>query len=302
LKKKLIIIFISLLLLSLRIVAQNTLDFRQFSFNPYLYNPAYAGLKNQTEFDLAYRIQWVGFEGAPTTSAFTIQHPISKAAIGLNLSTEKAGAMQRSYLLGSYAYGVKINSAHALRFGLSGGMQAYNLDLDGEDYSNDPTIMKEQNSVYASGSFGMVYSYHCIKMGFVLPTLFNDQAQGQGILHTHRFNQLLNQFYSLEGTFKFNKHTFEISPFFLYRVNRDLQNYWEAGAMLHLKQGVHTGLSFHQSRGVALFLGFDIRKKLSINYSFESPIAIKNTFRGTSHELQLRFSFTRNSKADKVGL
>ena len=45
---------------------QQTL-FTNITLHQYLYNPAYAGANKGTQFNLGYRNQWAGFEGAPVT-------------------------------------------------------------------------------------------------------------------------------------------------------------------------------------------------------------------------------------------
>ena len=49
--------------------------YRQFYANPYLFNPAYVGINNQTELNLSYRQQWIGFKDAPVITGLNLQFP-----------------------------------------------------------------------------------------------------------------------------------------------------------------------------------------------------------------------------------
>jgi type IX secretion system PorP/SprF family membrane protein len=289
------LILLLLLVLCFDLKAQNQLNIRQFSFNPYLFNPAYAGVSEGTEFTVGYRAQWVGFPDAPKTSVFTFLHPLSKGAIGFNLSAEKAGALQRSLASASYSYKLNLAPDHSVRFALSAGIQVRRLDLNDRDYSNDPAIRDAaRNSLVASSSFGMLYEFKKLKIGFALPTLFDDQAQGVGTLQTKRFSQFVNQFYSIEKTMRVSS-SIDLAPFFLYRFNRDFQNYWEGGAILHLKETTRIGFSYNRNFGMALFIGFTFFRQLSVNYSFEYPLTRVN-ISAPSHELQLRIALKKNEK------
>jgi type IX secretion system PorP/SprF family membrane protein len=54
-------------------------------FNGLLINPAYAGSRDALAINLTYRKQWVGFDGAPTTSLMSVHSPIKKRRIGMGL-------------------------------------------------------------------------------------------------------------------------------------------------------------------------------------------------------------------------
>lgn len=53
--------------------------YTQYVINPFIINPAIAGIDNYTDLKLAMRDQWVGLKGAPKTSYFSIHGPIGKS-------------------------------------------------------------------------------------------------------------------------------------------------------------------------------------------------------------------------------
>jgi type IX secretion system PorP/SprF family membrane protein len=281
------IFLFTFLLAPLLTTGQNTLDFRQFYFNPFLFNPAYAGNNGYTEFSMAHRQQWVDFEDSPVASGFSVQHPLKKrSALGFNFFSQKAVALRTSSAQFAFAYAVPVASNQSFRFALSGGMGINDLDLEGRDYSNDPLIMRAaQNRVFAQGSFGFLYNYEELIFGFVLPTLFNQQETGTGILKTHPLEQLVNQLYSVRYKVELNNKGTWMEPYFLYRINRDLQNYWELATLVHFKDRLHTGMSFQQHSGLAFFIGLTFRDHYRMGYNYEVPR--RKSAGSGSHEFQL---------------
>ena len=65
--RKVIGSFILVLLISLSAKAQQMPYYTQFRSNEYLQNPAISGTKRTIDARLNYRMQWVGYDGAPRT-------------------------------------------------------------------------------------------------------------------------------------------------------------------------------------------------------------------------------------------
>ena len=75
--------------------------------NPYLYNPALAGMDDNININLAYRAQWTEFAGTPKTTSFTTDfQPTEKVGLGINIEEDQAGLLTQTNILGTYAYHV----------------------------------------------------------------------------------------------------------------------------------------------------------------------------------------------------
>jgi hypothetical protein len=100
-----------------------------------------------------------------------------------------------------------------------------------------------------------------------------------------RYAQLRNQLYSV--SYKFRAGNFSFEPYALYRVTRDLQNWWEAATIVYFKEKIWLGGSYHSTQGAGFFLGLDVKEKLRVGYSFELPPVNKEFVSVNSHEIQL---------------
>jgi len=76
-KRILIILF---LFYSFGVIAQQSVQYSQYTFNNFGYNPAFAGTTKCLDVRAGTRIQWLGFEGAPRTSFFSVHKRLEAVA------------------------------------------------------------------------------------------------------------------------------------------------------------------------------------------------------------------------------
>ncbi len=293
--KKLFILFLLIIPGVLR--AQNTGPlYRQFFFNPFAFNPAFAGWHNQPELGLIYRKQWVNFQDAPSTVGLTLQIPASRRVVlGFNVLSDKQVLMRNSSFMASFIYVVPLGYQQSLRFGLSGGVGMNGLNLSAEEMNtNDPVILSASgNNYYVNGNFGIAYGYHGLKLAFALTDIFDSNPFTPERFNRFAFSNLKNRLYSASYRFETGLPSeLAIEPYLLYRENEDgLQNYWEAATLVHFREALWTGAGYNQNNGLALFFGFNIGQKFSFSYSYEFPPFRAGTFSTSSHELQMNVRF-----------
>jgi type IX secretion system PorP/SprF family membrane protein len=268
-------------------VAQNAPSFRQFYFNPFLFNPAFAGTQDYASVGLVYRQQWVGFNNAPSAAGFTLQVPsYNRVSFGLNIYSQEVVALQTNSSQATFAYRVPLSEKQFLFFGISGVVGFNNLKQDA-DYSNDPTILNAAaNTFFYDANFGIVYSLGGLRIGFAMPKLLGQKYYSPQDLVNVRYAQFRNQLYSI--SYKFSAGDFSFEPYALYRINRDLQNWWEGAMTVYYKDKIWLGGSYHETLGAGFFLGMNIKEKLRVGYSFELPPVDKTFGSVNSHELQLQ--------------
>ena len=270
--------------------------YRQYYFNPYLFNPAFVGINGTAEASLVHRQQWTNFKDAPVTTGASLQFPTSeRVALGLNIHSDKQVLLRNSNVMATFGYVVPIAENQSLRFALSGGVGLNKLDLTAEEMNtNDPVITKATgNNYYIDGNFGVVYSAKGLRLGFALTDLFNSNALNEETFNKFEFSNLKNRLFS--ASYRFNLDPFgnvALEPYLLYRQTEDSnQDYWEAATMVYFKEKIWTGVSYNQHNGVALFLGADIKDKFRFGYSYEFPPFGSGLGSSSSHELHLGIRF-----------
>src|ERR1041384_1181652 len=83
-----------LLIAALHAQAQTDPLYAQYLTNPLTINPAYTGLNNNLNMSVAYRRQWAGFDGSPTTANVSAHTSLKndRMGVGLIFVSDKIGA------------------------------------------------------------------------------------------------------------------------------------------------------------------------------------------------------------------
>ena len=157
--------------------AQQRPYYTQYILNNFIINPAIAGIENYWDVKLSHRHQWVGLDGAPVTTYFTVQGPLRKsgsaretaatvhpsgenprgkaywlnyeatdphAGIGFTIVNDKTGPLNRFAAFATYAYHQPIGPRTSLSAGISVGLQNTQLNAAelnfGTQYPVDPAV------------------------------------------------------------------------------------------------------------------------------------------------------------------
>ena len=134
--KKIVLVFI--LFLNFSAFAQQDALFSQYMFNKLLINPAYAGSREVFTVDVLSRYQWVGIDGAPTTTsvAFHTLTANKKVGLGAYVYRDDIGPSKDQGLMLTYSYRVRTRNGW-LSFGLQGGIKYFDFDwneISTQDY------------------------------------------------------------------------------------------------------------------------------------------------------------------------
>ena len=161
------------LLLGLLALGQQRPHYTQYVINPFIINPAITGIENYTDAKIALRDQWVGLNGAPKTTYFTIHGPLGKNdyrtsstsfrvpgenprgkaywetytaaephhGIGLNIINDQTGSFRFLTASATYAYHLGLSPTTNLSGGFSAGITKVSIDRTKHDFSGtgDPS-------------------------------------------------------------------------------------------------------------------------------------------------------------------
>lgn len=158
---KLRLILICLVVTSLRSAAQQQPQYTQYILNNFIINPAVAGIEDYWDVKASHRQQWVGLDGAPTTTYFTMHGPLSRSdykretattihpegenprgeaywqdyttppphgGVGVTVVNDQTGPLNMFSASGTFAYHVGIAANTNLSGGISVGIQQLRLN------------------------------------------------------------------------------------------------------------------------------------------------------------------------------
>ncbi len=286
---------VSVLLVS-NTYGQQDPQFSQILFNPLSINPGYAGsLNNMINTGAINRIQWAGFgEGAPVTTAFGINAPISpfgfNSGIGLSILNDQYG----------FNNDLGINLAYAARFkfklingdlgvGIGAGFVNNKLDpkwnypLGGTD---EAIPDKKESAINFDLSAGLYYNTEFMFFGFSALHL-NEAKINKAALAAHYTRQ-----YYLTGGYivNFPNPTWQFEPSVI--VHSDLKtSKLSLNAIVRYNKKFWGGVSYRIGEAVTGLVGFELFNGIKFGYAYEFSTSKISKYNDGSHEFYLGYNF-----------
>ncbi|MBV8253028.1 MAG: type IX secretion system membrane protein PorP/SprF [Chitinophaga sp.] len=171
------IVLMGMLIVSMHLgYGQQLPHYTQYIMNPFIINPAIAGIENYWDLRLSHRHQWTGINGSPVTTYFTLHGPLHKSdfageasptgfnpegenprgrgywqeyttppahpGVGLTILNDKAGPINRFSITGAYAHHINLSPRTSISAGIGLGMQQVSLDTRKVEFldPNDPVL------------------------------------------------------------------------------------------------------------------------------------------------------------------
>ncbi len=270
--------------------SQVNVVYNQFFMNPYLYNPAYAGVEGHSVVFGLYKQQWTNIDGAPAIANLNFHTPL-KGGVGFGamVFNETQGPITTSWGKVTSSYLLTVDKEHYLRFGLSIGGGTNSLNFNELDAPTDPAFLNIiENNNFFIGDFGATYHFGHFNVGFSLPNLVTYDVFTPESTSPVRVSPLDNAIFKIN----YRGHLSDdwaIEPHVIYRYNDVGPDLYEAAVIFHIKHLIWTGASFRQDNNLMIHGGFKIKESLAIGYAFELGNANIAATLGPSHEIHIGY-------------
>ncbi|WP_264522971.1 type IX secretion system membrane protein PorP/SprF [Flavobacterium sp. N502536] len=295
-KKNLIFLRFLLLFNIINIAAQQNAQYTQYMYNTININPAYAGSRGVLSTFGLYRAQWIGLEGAPKTSTFSINSPInnSNLGVGVSLVNDKIGASDKNSFSTDFSYTVQTSDNFKLSFGLKGTVSLFNLDtskLNPADL-NDPHLQNLNNVISPNIGAGVYWHSDKAYIGLSVPDFIetNYYDDNEVAIFKNRIN------YYLMGGYVFNLSPYnniKFKPAVLAKLVQGAPLQVDASANFMFNDKFMVGLAYRWDAAFSTMVGFQVSDGMYIGYGYDLESTKLNNYSNGSHEVFLRFEFTR---------
>lgn len=170
--------------------------FTQYFDNTLYVNPAYAGSKKVMNAMLLHREQWVGFDGRPRSTTFSLQTPLKYESIGLGLTfvNDVIGPLTQTMAYADMSYTLKFkNNAGKLAFGVKAGANLINIGtgaLETTDEGDPLFLSNVRNRVNPNIGAGIYYHFPRFFIGASTPKILQrayDPLDPNSIEQRHYF-------------------------------------------------------------------------------------------------------------------
>lgn len=285
---------------SITVKAQQDALVSRYMFNGMLINPAYAGSHDYSSFGALFRKQWVGFDGAPMTSAVWADIPFTEKNIGLgiNLGYDKIGATEQTDLSVSFAYHLKTGEKSKLAFALRSGVNMFKSTLGEVTVwdEEDPNFYNMPARFLPNFGFGTYFYAENFFAGFSVPNILSYDKENILSVNPGTFPKLVRHYYLNTG-YVFNvNEKFDIKPSFLYRAVVGAPNQLDINLQLYYKKVVSLGASYRTGDGLVFMAELLSVPNWRFGYAYDMSLTKLRGYNSGSHEVMVAYDLIKKEE------
>jgi type IX secretion system PorP/SprF family membrane protein len=275
--------------------AQQDAQFTQYMYNTISVNPAYAGSRGVLSVFGLYRTQWIGLDGAPETSTFSINTPLnnSKLGLGVSLVNDKIGPTNENTLSADLSYSIPTSEKFRLSFGIKATANLFNLDVSKLSFEDqdDPQFQGLDNKFTPNIGAGVYWHSDKAYLGFSVPNFIETNRYDDN--DTAIFKDKINYYFMAGYVFDLN-YDLKFKPALLIKMVQGAPLQVDLSGNFMFYEKFTVGLAYRWSASVSAMAGFQVSDGLYIGYGYDHETTNLKKYNSGSHEIFLRFEFFNN--------
>ena len=296
--KRLNITFLLLVLIFHPVLSQQDPLSSHYMFNTLTYNPGVAGTSGLICATVINRQQWIGFEGAPSTTLFNISAPVTlfriKSGVGLIVESDNIGFDRDINLSVVYSYLIELGQGK-LGIGLNAGMLNKTLNPTWEipsgdahtPPSGDPLIPENKESFVAFDA-GLGVFYKADKYYAALSVTHINQPK---IKFSKGLPYISRHYYLTAGyTVQLPNPSLELLPS-VYAFSDGKVAQITATSLLRYNKKVWGGVSYRAGDALIGIVGVELFNGIRIGYAYDFPMSDIRKNTSGSHEFMVNYCF-----------
>ncbi|KAF2511957.1 PorP/SprF family type IX secretion system membrane protein [Flavobacterium foetidum] len=289
--KKLVLVF---MFFSVWCSAQQDAQFTQYMYNTIEINPAYAGSRGALSVFGLYRTQWVGLDGAPETSTFSVNTPLNNNRLGLGVSlvNDKIGPTNENTLSADFSYTVPTSESFDLSFGIKATANMFNLDVNKLSFENqdDPQFQNLDNKITPNIGAGVYWHSDRAYVGLSVPNFIETNRYNND--DTAIFKEKINYYLIAGYVFNLDRLQYvKFKPALMTKMVEGAPLQVDVSGNFMFNDKFVLGLAYRWSASVSAMAGFQITNGLYLGYGYDHETTQLRKYNSGSHEIFLRFEF-----------
>lgn len=265
-----------------------------YRYNPLVISPAFAGKDSVSNIILMDRLQWIGVAGAPKTLGITGSFKTkTKSGIGVSFLQDKAGPMRNTSLGVDYAYHAVLSRNIRLSGGIRVSLNDKSLSLNGLKLIDvdDPNFGQNIRTGFRPNlGWGINLSYKNTFISISEPVMFRHNFGEYDTEKKYRDNA---HYYLMAGTSFAISKTVQLKPTVMVRATSNVPISADINLLASVQEKLDFGFSYRNNNSLGIQIGYLLLKKYYIGYIYELPTSEIRPSSLQTHELALKYSFTK---------
>lgn len=275
--------------------------------NPFVYNPAYTGYKENVSAFLVRNSRNSSFDGGVINNYLTVDGGLKEGKHGLGLSAayQTQGIQQQLGAGLSYSYLIKINNNNSFRAGVQMGFLDNQLDAAAINVEmiDDPFLQElSRNKFTYNATFGLLYTWKTMRIGFSIPQLIGNKVK-YGKVDPRGFYQL-ERHYMLNITQPFmltKNKVWSLTPNVMLRYLPGLNLQYDFLLKADHNKWAWLAVGYKSDYAIELNAGIKVLNGLQIGYSYEYLIGSLAAYKsGMNHEIVLGYIFKNDKYKERI--
>lgn len=277
--------------------AQQDAQFTQYMYNTININPAYAGSRGALSIFGLYRTQWIGLDGAPETSSFSVNTPInnSNLGVGISLVNDKIGPTNENTFSADLSYTIQTSANFKLSFGIKGTANLFNLDINKLNPADqgDPQFQDLRNKFSPNVGAGIYWHSDKAYIGLSVPNFIETDRYSNNDIAI--FKDKINYYFMAGYVFNLDHYEYiKFKPAALVKMVEGAPLQVDVSANFMFIDKLVLGVAYRWSASLSAMAGFQITDGLYIGYGYDHETTHLNNYNSGSHEIFLRYEFLSN--------
>jgi type IX secretion system PorP/SprF family membrane protein len=298
--KKLTAYFVISLFLSFSAKAQQDSQYTNYMYNTMNINPAYAGSREGLSIFGLHRSQWIGLEGAPTTSTLAGHLPVrnSNVGLGFTLMNDEIGPSQESMFSADFSYTLSFPNGSNLAFGLRGTAHLLNVDFTKLNQFNpsDPTVEYNIDNKFSPNVGAGFYWYtEDTYVGLSVPNILRTQHfdKGQANYSSSSIPYERMHFHMIAGHVMDLSKDVRFKPATLVKVVEGSPLQLDLSANFLFYDRFTLGAAYRLDAAFSALAGFQINSNWLIGFGYDEEVTNLANYNSGSFEFFLRYEISR---------
>jgi len=304
--KKIALFFVSICL-GATSYSQQLPQITQHMINNYAVNPAVAGMYDYYQVKTTIRNQWVGFTDAPRTTILSIYGKKSeRVGLGGLVFNDQTGPTSRVGGSASYTYSFPLTRSVKMSFALSGGFTQFKITKQGLNILNlNDRILLGGDVVRSApdATFGFNMYGNKWYLGAAIPQLLSVNLNLMSDDYTKIYNEVsqanLERHFYVLGAYKHSFNPFwSIEPSLLLKSVKAAPLQADFGVKTTYDDRLWFGMDYRNNGEMAVLLGYSIKERYLIGYSYDIPSSDMSVSSSGSHEFMIGIRFLAANESE----